>query len=208
MIKSLKAKLFSIAFINLFISFGQNLSLQNKECGLFSLGGRSTLSLFNDAQSNSAGTGLGGQFRIQFADKINSDWFFDYLTSDIGNVANRTDYHIGWSVLVYPLPKMKIIKPYLIAGHCFDYSYLVENNNPSNKIERWSSAVQGGLGSHFNLSQRLDLSLTGQYMIHLGNHIDPQMVGSSVVFNSEKGASLEGHLLITVSLNYKLVDLW
>jgi len=203
-----KIYLFTIGFFLFFNSFGQNLKLKNNDAGLISLGGRTTISLFNDTQSNSSGSGLGGQFRIQFADRINSDWFFDYLTSDIENLANRTDYHIGWSVLVYPVPKMKIMKPYIIAGHCFDYSYLAENINPSNKIERWSSAVQGGLGTHFNLSPRLDCSLTGQYMIHLGNHIHSEISGNTVIFTSEKGASLEGHLLITLSLNYKLIDLW
>ena len=188
--------------------YSQSFKLKNDQSGIFSLGGRSTLSMFNDIKSSSKGTGLGGQFRLQFAEKVNSDWFFDYLTSDIGNLISRTDYHIGWSVLVYPIKQISIIKPYLIAGHCFDYSYYIENSNPYNYTQRWSSAVQGGLGSHFFLTDRLDASITAQYMMHLGNHVEPEINGNTVLFNSEKGASLEGHLLMTLSLNYKICDLW
>lgn len=192
---------FSFFYLN--ITWGQNQS------GNFQLGVRSTVSLFNDSQTNDFGNGIGGQFRLQLADRINTDWFFDYLTSDIGTVANRTDYHIGWSVLFYPYLKEKQrVKPYILAGHCFDYTNMVENLNKSNYSERWSSAIQGGIGSHFQLSPRLDVSLTSQYMIHLGNHIHPIITSNSINFTEEKGASLEGHLLITVGVNYKIADLW
>ena len=111
--------------------------------------------------------------------------------------------------MFYPwLKEKQIVKPYFLAGHCFDYSRLKENNNYSNTAQRWSSAVQAGIGTHFNLNSRMDLSLTGQYMIHLGNHIDPVITGNTLDFNYEKGVSLEGHLLITVSLNFKIADLW
>ncbi len=187
---------------------GQDDNSKLNASGVFSLGGRSTISLFNDVASSSYGTGLGGQFRLQFADRINSDWFFDYLTSDIGNQVSRTDYHIGWSVMVYPIRKVWLIKPYLIAGHCFDYTNMKENNDRSNFAERWSSAVQGGIGTHIRLSERLDFSLTGQYMMHLGNHLHPEFSGNQVFFHTEKGASLEGHLLTTLSINYKIRKLW
>jgi hypothetical protein len=187
---------------------GQDDNSKLNASGVFSLGGRSTISLFNDVASSSYGTGLGGQFRLQFADRINSDWFFDYLTSDIGNQVSRTDYHIGWSVMVYPIREVWLIKPYLIAGHCFDYTNMKENNDPSNFAERWSSAVQGGIGTHIRLSERLDFSLTGQYMMHLGNHLHPEFSGNQVFFHTEKGASLEGHLLTTLSINYKIGKLW
>lgn len=65
--------------------------------GTVSLGVRSTVSTFNSHHDEGTGLGVGGQFRIQFADRVNSDWFFDYIKSDIGNFASRTDYHIGWS---------------------------------------------------------------------------------------------------------------
>jgi hypothetical protein len=181
------------------------------QSGMFSLGGRTTVSLFNDGGTDNLGTGLGGQFRLQFADRVNSDWFFDYLTSDIGSVGNRTDYHIGWSVLFYPYLNDKrsiLLKPFFLAGHCFDYTRFETNFNPANFDERWSSAVQGGIGTHLNLTQKLDLTMLAQYMIHLGNHIHAEADGQNLIITESHGASLEGHVLLTFGINYKIGELW
>lgn len=185
------------------------------QSGMFSLGARTTTSLFNDGGTDSFGLGLGGQFRLQLAERINTDWFFDYLRSDIGTVGNRTDYHIGWSVLFYPylkkendIVKSTLFKPFILAGHCFDYTHLQENQNPSNFRERWSSAVQAGIGTHINLNKKLDLTIMTQYMMHLGNHIHAHTSGNTLHLSEEQGASLEGHLLVTLGLNYKIGKLW
>jgi hypothetical protein len=189
--------------------FAQERSKFDTDPGVFSLGVRSTLSAFNDGDENKVGSGVGGQIRLRFSDKVNSDWFFDYLTSDIGNYAHRTDYHIGWSVLYYPLKKdIQLFKPYMLAGHCFDYSKIQANTNQFNFAERWSSAVQAGLGTHIRLTERLDLSLTAQYMCHLGKHLHAQWVNNEVNYVEEKGSSLEGHLLMNASVNYKIGKLW
>jgi len=206
--------LLTILSLGLFSGFfAQPLDLKNGQGGLLSLGVRTTVSAFNGHPDETTGMGVGGQFRLQFADHVNSDWFFDYMRSDIGDYAARTDYHIGWSVLYYftdkPFPK---VKPYILAGHCFDYTRIVANNDINNFSERWSSAVQGGAGVHFRMTDRLDLSVVGQYMIHLGNevHADQHSDGS-VGFHMDQhgnGASLEGHLLFNVGVHYKIADLW
>ena len=178
--------------------------------GVISVGARNTLSLFN-GQDSQTGFGMGGQFRIQFGNRLNTDWFMDYITAPVGNYANRSDNHIGWSVMYYftaPKDPQQFLKPYLLVGHCFDYTKITDNRDKNNFGERWSSAVQGGLGTHFNLTKRFDVSLTGQYMIHLGNQITATNVNEQVKFVNEKGSSLEGHLLMTVSMNYKIADLW
>ncbi|MEN9303546.1 MAG: hypothetical protein RL264_1975 [Bacteroidota bacterium] len=190
-------------------NFAQPLKIKNGDGGIWSAGMRSTISLFNDSETDNFGTGLGGQMRLQLSKRLNTDWFFDYLTSDIKQVGHRTDFHIGWSVVYYPwLQENQLIKPFFLAGHCFDYSKMTENANRLNFDERWSSAVQAGIGTHFRLTDRLDFTLLGQYMIHLGNHIHPSIVGNSLTFSEEHGASLEGHLLITFGVNFKLFDLW
>lgn len=191
--------------------------------GMLSLGGRTTVSLFNDHENEMTGTGVGGQFRLRFSDAVNTDWFFDYITSDILNYAHRTDYHIGWSVLFYPINNLDYFRqtevfkpkfrPYILAGHCFDYSKIEAKVSPLDgpmSAERWSSAVQAGLGTHLELSPRFDISLTGQYMIHLGNHIetDYDFTTGALSFHEQKGASLAGHVLVTLSLNYKIAKLW
>lgn len=191
------------------IATAQPLNIKKNQGGIVSLGGRTTISTFNHGEFGNTGLGLGGQARVQFADQLNTDWFFDYITGDVDDIANRTDYHIGWSVIFYPTKKMEVpVRPYILAGHCFDYTKVVDNRNSSNFMERWSSAVQGGAGVHFNLSQRLDLSVVGQYMVHLGTDVHAEMHENVVHFEEEKGASLEGHLLFHVGINYKIADLW
>jgi opacity protein-like surface antigen len=198
-----------LCFLIPLVGFSQPLNMKGGQGGIVSFGVRTTFSAFNDGLTGNVGTGVGGQFRLQFADKVNSDWFFDYITSDIGGFANRTDYHIGWSVLFYPGVELTPrFRPYVLAGHCFDYSRLEDNSNRNNFDERWSSAVQGGLGVHYNLTQRLDLSAVCQYMVHLGNHVHAEKENGLVVFHNEKGASLEGHLLFHFGINYKIGDLW
>ena len=191
-------------------AYSQPLKIKNNYSGVFSLGIRSTVSTFNGGGHSNNGFGVGGQFRIQFADRINTDWFFDYITTDISDYANRKDYHIGWSVLYYLTKKPNtLIKPYILAGHCFDYTVVASNIDAANNVSRLSSAVQAGGGLHFNLSERIDLTFVSQYMIHLGQDIHAHRnTDGSVRIDKESGSGLEGHLLMHVGINYKIADLW
>jgi len=189
-------------------SFAQELNVKGGRGGIFSFGQRTTLSTFNGDHERPA-VGLGGQLRLQLSDRVNTEWFMDYLPVT-NEYTRRNDLHIGWSVMFYllnnPTPK---VQPYILAGHCFDRTLQTELADRTNKIERWSSAVQGGLGVHFNLTQRFDVSISSQYMIHLGTDIHSHVEeDGSVEFEKHKGGSLEGHLLTSLTLNYKLADLW
>lgn len=176
--------------------------------GQFSLGQRSTFSAFNSGDNERPAIGVGGQFRIRLSERINTEWFFDYLPAS-NAYTRRKDFHIGWSVFYYPIsPVEKKVVPYILAGHCFDYTHHLELANRSNEINRLSSAAQMGIGSHFNLTNRFDFSLSAQYMIHLGTDVHSHMHDGEVHFEREKGGKLEGHLLFTASLNYRIADLW
>lgn len=185
----------------------QPLNIRDGRGGLVSFGQRTTLSMFNGEQERPA-IGIGGQFRIQLSDRVNTEWFLDYLPTT-NTYTRRNDAHIGWSVMFYPLknafPK---VQPYVVAGHCFDYTKHTDLSNSANSIQRWSSAVQAGIGVHFNLTQRLDLTLLSQYMIHLGTDVHSHVLNGQVYFDKHQGGALEGHLLSTLSLNYKIFDLW
>lgn len=180
--------------------------------GILSLGVRTTFSLFGDGTGD-VGTGVGGQFRLQVIDRVNTDWFSDYITTDIKGVASRTDYHIGWAVLAYPwLSKRKDrfepVLPYIAAGNCFDFTRVVENRNRNNAAERLSTAIHVGIGAHFNITQHFDLTLNILYMIHIGKDVHADVTNGLVVIERENAASIEGHLLPTLSMSYKLGDLW
>lgn len=182
--------------------------------GQFSLGMRNTISVFTDAQS--VGMGSGGEFRIRLAKQINTEWFADYISTDIQGLGYRRDAHIGWSVLFYlsknPLTVGKVTA-YILAGHCFDYTEVYSVYPGVGSAERWSSAVQGGFGIHYNLTKRFDISLLSQYMLHLGTNvitsIDEDQQGQQYLsITRGPGLSREGHLLTTLSLNYEIGNLW
>jgi opacity protein-like surface antigen len=207
-------KLLVIPLLFLFIdAYSQ---LDKASAGRFQLGLRSTMSAFG--QSGHPGMGSGGQFRVQLSDKINTEWFADYITTDIGGLGKRVDGHIGWSVMFYPLSQTNKLKPYLLAGHCFDYTKVSVNPNEGNSFtsqskDRWSSAVQMGIGNHFLISDRFDLSLSAQYMSHLGNDIEAVIMTNEaskylVIRDHKHGMTLEGHLLFTLSLNVYIANLW
>lgn len=197
--------MFSLISVSGFCQAGSN----DNSSGWFSLGVRSTASIFDH---DGAGLGSGGQFRIQINDRVNTDWFADYISINMSDEVRSEYIHIGWSVLYYPFKDQqfpKLLQPYIVAGHCFDYNKKTVISSPGISQDRWGSAVQAGLGTHFNLSDKFDISLTCQYMIHLTKGIEAEGFGTNnIEFHVHEHATLEGHLLATLSLNYKLFRLW
>ena len=179
--------------------------------GRVSLGMRSTVSLFNHNEA-SAGSGVGGQFRVQLLKRLNTEWFADYLTSKVSAGTSRRDYHIGWSVMYYltdPQGFEKKLTPYVVAGHCFDYTQIRIHTEELKAVEalapnfRWTSAIQAGLGTHFNITPRFDFSLSAQYMMHFGKHLHVEELTDRIRIYREDHAGMEGHLLVSLSANYK-----
>ena len=181
----------------------------NNQTGWFSLGIRTTMNVFSD---DGFGMGTGGQFRVQLSNRVNTDWFADYISVNLDNIARSEYLHIGWSVLFYPVkkwqyPKYKV-QPFLLAGHCFDYNKKTILSDQSISKHRWGAAIQMGAGSHFHLSERFDLTLMLQYMLHLTKELVVEKNETTYDIVAKKGSALEGHLLCTVSLNYKIARLW
>lgn len=190
-------------------SYAQDKSDHVSAAGNFSLGTRNTFSVFNDDAG--AGVGIGGQFRIQFSKRLNSEWFFDYITSKNESYTVRNDYHIGWSLLYYFTHSTdfdRLVQPYFIAGHCFDYSKVSEQKNKSNAADRLSMATQAGMGTHFNITPRFDCSLSGQYMLHFGKELETTINGQEILIEKRSFSGVHGHLLFTLSFNYKFFHLW
>jgi hypothetical protein len=190
--------------------------------GRLTVGARSAVSLFND--ESSMGRGYGGHVRLRLYDFLNTEWFADYITSDIDKLGVRTDYHVGWSVMFYMRSQHSRetmsnfrpykVNPYFQAGHCFDFTRIA-NNNPfyGGNAEKWSSAIQAGFGMHIPLTPKLEISTSAQYMMHLGREIytETRTAGNGDKFlyiATQDDAKLEGHLLLTASLNLYIVDLW
>jgi len=207
-----------LSFLSFFCLLNYSFSQNNfNQKGNIELGLRTTSSIFGHDEFN--GLGVGGQTRVQLTDYLSTEWFADWITIDLGGAGTRQNSHIGWSVLFYPKKFNKFI-PYAIAGHCFDYakvtplSTLYEDRS-SDQVTRWSSAVQMGLGSHYYLSDNFNLTFSAQYMLHLGKHLQYELTPlSDGTFyldthnDSHAEERFEGHLLMTLSLNYRIADLW
>lgn len=196
-------------FVLLITPFFNQAQLPSK--GMFSLGVRTT---HNSFSHDGNGLGAGGHFRIQLTDRINTEWFADYISVNDEQV--RSNYaHIGWSIIFYPFKDLqypKLFQPFVSAGHCFDYNKKISVYSPDVSRDRWGSAVQAGIGTHLHLSERFDITLSSLYMIHLTPEIDAHthvIDGTPVVqFSEHAHTGLEGHLLTTLSINYKIGQLW
>lgn len=179
------------------------------QAGWISLGVRTTANVFSH---DGFGMGAGGQFRLQLSNRVNTDWFADYISVNHHGEARSEYVHIGWSVLFYPSKKLQYpaykAQPFLLAGHCFDYNKLTVISAPEISAHRWGAAVQMGAGSHFHLSERFDLTLMLQYMMHLTKELHAEKSENTYQIITKKASALEGHLLCTVSLNYKIAKLW
>ncbi len=185
------------------------LSAQQKPSGTFSLGTRNTVSMFNEDAA--IGKGIGGQFRVRLGNKLNSEWYFDYITSKDGSLTYRNDYHIGWSLLFYMGDNFyedRLLQPYFILGHCFDRSVVTAQADKSNTANRISMATQAGLGTHININPRFDCSLSAQYMVHFGKDIEVKEDEEGLVIQKANFTNADGHLLFTISFNYKLAHIW
>jgi hypothetical protein len=213
-------KLLLIALLTPLFSNAQNSETKDYESGKLQLGMRTVVSAFSD--SKYTGFGLGGQFRLKLGNRLNTEWFADYITTNVEDYANRTDLHVGWAVQYYPcnnVIKKGKITPYIEAGHCFDYTQI--DLIPANSLtyysvvksaSRWSSAMHAGLGSCFNLADNFDVSFSTKYMLHLGNDLHTEVIKGPtdipMVELSEGKTTLEGHLLFTLSFNVYIGDLW
>jgi len=197
-------------FISITALAGETKKGRDQSTGNFSIGTRNTISMFNDDAA--IGKGIGGQARFQFMDKLNSEWYADYIPSQT-KITHRDDYHIGWSLMYYFGKNVHfdhVVQPYLIAGHCFDYSVVSQVGNRKNNADRFSSATQAGLGTHLNISKRFDCSLSAQYMLHFGKEIETDAgTGEGIVeIHRSEYVQPDGHLLFTISFNYKFVNFW
>lgn len=180
--------------------------------GILAVGLRNTVSTFHGPGEGGAGLGVGGHFRLNFSKRINTEWMADYITGGIGNAGKREVFHIGWSVMYYPvyktLFKFTAAKPYFMIGHCFDHQRAIQLANDSLVATRWTFAPTVGLGNHFPIRDRIDFSFALQYMLHVGKGFSAHAEGNAVVIEEYTGVAWDSHVLFTVSINYKLKKLW
>jgi hypothetical protein len=179
--------------------------------GMVSFGARTDINIFTDAPK-SPGIGTGGSMRLQLLNRLNTEWFGDYVTSNLYNKAHRVDAHIGWNVMFYILDPngfKRKFTPFVAAGQCFDYTSVQLDGENQQLHSKATAAVQMELGCHYNITPRFDVSLSTLYDLHLGDDLDTNLnPDGSVTVTNEKGAGWEGHIMIIFSAHYKIGRLW
>ena len=186
-------------------------SVFRSQGGAFSIGFRTDMNIFTNAPK-SFGMGAGSSVRIQLLDRLNTEWFADYITSNLYNKAARTDAHIGWNVMYYiinPRGFTRKFTPFIAAGHCFDYTGIRLNGENQPMHDRWTSAVQMSVGCHYNITPEFDISLSTLYDLHLGKEVDADLAkDGTVVISEHSNAGWEGHFMLIFSVHYKIAKLW
>ena len=191
-------------FLGLEVSHAQSFDYRS---GAFALGLRTTGNMFTD--DGMRGLGAGGEFKLGISNRVNTEWFWDYIASRGENTSFRNDNHIGWSVQ-FALPKSGFnagqFTPYILGGQCFDLTQVGQWDGPKSPWV-FSAAAQAGLGLSRFVGSRMELNLQLQYMIHLGKHLhlDPDDVSGYTI---ARGADFKGHLLGNFSMNFYLFHLW
>ncbi len=179
------------------------------EAGQFGLGMRNAMNFWGE--NDMLGFGAGGQFKLAFSPRVNTDWFADVISSSGEFDSYRKDYHIGWGVQ-FALAKegfgSHMFVPYIMAGQCFDLTRVGVRGGEETPLI-FSAAVQGGAGVSSFVHKAVELNLQLQYMMHLTQHVHLEMDDHGHTHTEvEKGASASGHLLGTFSFTVYFLRLW
>lgn len=179
------------------------------QAGRYGMGMRNAVNLWGG--NKMFGFGAGGQFKISFGKRVNTDFFADIIDSKGERNSFRKDYHIGWGVQ-FALSKSGFgshtIVPYLMAGQCFDLTRVGVLRQTESPLV-FSAAVQGGAGISSFVHPSVELNLQAQYMMHMTQHTHLNFDEAGLAtYQVDKGASPEGHFLTTFSVTFYFLRLW
>jgi len=187
--------------------------------GFLSVGARNCFSSFFSQGKAYVGTGAGGEFALRITKDFNSHYFADWIVSNVNNLAQRFDFHSGFSMMptvFSPHVGKKQLSMFPLAGICIDYTKMSITTGRDSAtlpryVERYSFAVQAGFGVTLPVSRKLDVSLEAHYMLHIGTCVGINIKDNDVRLLEMQPAGnlcLEGHYVLAVSMDYKLIRLW
>lgn len=185
------------------------------ESGYFSITQRTSISLWGLNQWRLTGLGKGTAFRIQLTKRLTSETYGDVIKTQYKDKVVRRDRHLTNSFMFYlrkpDTSKLQVFRPFISASiFCFDFTRVDEVRQGGQSLTRFSLSQQFGIGSHFFIDDRIDISFYAQYYNHLGNdvHIDEHADGTIHLVAVRERISLEGHMFIVFSVGYRFGDLW
>jgi len=186
----------------------------SEKSGYFSVTSRTSISMWGLNQWKLSGLGKGTAFRIQISDRLNTEWYGDFIKTQYKGKVYRWDRHLTNSIMFY-FKKPDTLKhkfhPFISASvFCLDFTHIESIGPGGQSMQRFSLSQQFGIGSHFFLTERADLSVYMQYYNHLGNdiHIE-ELADGTIQLEEHRGRiSLEGHMFFVFSAGYRIGDLW
>jgi len=162
---------------------------------------------------NSIGFGYGAQVRIRPAKHWDIELYGDYFTTNISNLVNinygkHYDTRIGGNILYYwinhPYRNHKYT-PFVLLGISNEYNEILSKQINTYKFQGWAPWVDAGIGEHYNITPRIDLTLEGIYVIPLGVHpaSSLEIIRTTEFLNVEnQRAFSKGGVFAIISLNY------
>lgn len=152
--------------------------------------------------------GVGVQGRLMLLQRLNTEWYAEWMRGGFSDAAFRTDVHLGLNALLYFQRRLQRVAPYLVAGIAADALTLHNRVQYRHRTTSWTTALQGGMGFHINLTWRSDLSLSTAYQQHLRHNALLKTDEGLLAQVPQTGRTGDGHLLVVLSMNFKITDLW
>lgn len=199
--------LFFLLLFPVFAMAQKPLKIKYTTAGIFALGVRIPFGFSDSPDGLNISQGLGLNSRIQLGKHYNTEFFGEYLNGRYGDSSVRNNAHIGASFMLYTQNKLRRVQPFFFAGPAADYEKIHQTTNAANTASRWNFAAHGGLGMHINVSWRSDVTISTAYMLRFGPKIESISTNDQQLFVAG-GNGVDGQLLVTVSMNFKMLDLW
>ncbi|MBP9882271.1 MAG: hypothetical protein KBF32_02630 [Chitinophagales bacterium] len=201
-------KLLFILLLLPLLTMGQKpLKIKYTTAGIFALGVRVPFGFAGSPDGVNISQGLGINSRIQLGKHYNTEFYGEYLNGRYGDSAVRNNAHIGASFMLYTQNKLRRVQPFFFAGPDADYEKIHQTTDVTNVASRWNFAAHGGLGMHINVSWRSDITISTAYMLHFGPKIETISTNDQQLYVAD-GKGVDGQLMVTVSMNFKMLDLW
>ncbi|MCS6917920.1 MAG: hypothetical protein RMK52_06455 [Chitinophagales bacterium] len=176
--------------------------------GVFGVGIRTAAGLSISDSALRVSEGGGVQARLMVLQRLNTEWYAEWLRGGFSDAAYRTDVHLGLNTLLYFQRRLQRVAPFVLTGIAADALTLHNRLTARHRTSSWTTALQGGIGFHINLTWRSDLTVSAAYQHHLSHQAILQTEESILAQVPRSGRTGDGHLLVTLSMNYKITDLW
>lgn len=154
------------------------------------------------------GIGIGADLRVRCSRHIEIEGYTDYFHTNILNKGYRNTVDFGFNLLYIWVERPFIAKhftPFLLAGISVNNNDIRSEAYYTGAFQDWSPWLNLGVGEHYYVTKRFDISLEAYYAIPLGIHpisyFTDTEKGDYLSVKNE-GAFHPGGIFVILSFNY------